>query len=533
MPEYCDSIVFEIREPGSATWTDVSADVRQNPAPTGNIGIMGNGYTDRIGGDGYFSFSLDNSASNSQATLGYYTSNLVLGSSFRLTMTYDGTPRQKWFGYIESIEITPGVNASRDVKVKCRDWLTLMAEYKLDRLPQVTGVGYGSIVPTLIDTLPLQPGRVQSGVGTTYTFASTFDLLGANTTVIGELSSYTNAEFGYLYMSEGGHLLMYENRLKRSAASASVISKHSSDLTDFLLLEDGTSYLLLEDNTSKLLLEGTQSVSFTDADVLDNGGAKVSFARHYFNYVTAVLTPRKYDAAATTILWTLETPVMVPANSSVKGIRGRYRDPNGAASYINGINMQTQVPNTDFKAYANEDGTGADLTTALYPVADFGTAEVEFELFNLGGTNLYTGGDDILFQVKGMGIYIYDPVTVVIDWQDELGTGTVPYEVGRSVIDLDLKYRADVADVRDILKDNIFDASYTPAISVEAYPLNANRDKKNMLAFMCLNPGSLCNFSETVAGFDKEYFINGYSFTIRDGKNIFWTPILCDLFPNG
>lgn len=530
MAESFSSITIEIRS-SVGVWTDVTADVLSTPAPSGQIGIMGDGFLDRVAEPGTLKFSLDNSERNSNATRGYYSpdgaGHLLLasgGAPVRVGFTYNGATKYKWFGYIEpdGLNFTPGILGPRRVDVSCIDWMGFVARYPLDFLDYTTNKRIDEAAALVVASLPSarQPSNTEYYTGD-YTFPDVFDVMKGETTATGEFNKLAISEFGYIYTKgndDDGLTLVVENRLKRFATSTNTsIPVPDSQITDELLLVNGTDKLLLVNGTDNLLLVETQTISFDDSDLLANGGAKFSYGKHYANYLKASVTPRRVDAAATTILWTMEASIEVPAGQTVGPFRGRYRDPAGGASYVNGIEMVTPVSGTDFQAFQNADGTGTDRTANCVVTAEFGSAEVEYTIHNSGASNFFTGGD-IVFQVRGKGVYLYDSTDAIIDNTDD--------SIGRVTVTFDMVYHSDPIEARRLLAASIYKDATQFWTSCDAYPLCANKDAKNMMAFMYLEPGARATFAETMNDFDEACFINGYKFKIVGKSKVYWTPVL-------
>ena len=531
MAEFFESITVEIRT-GAGVWTDVTADVLASPAPSGQIGIMGDGFLDRVAEPGTFKFSLNNSESNANQTLGYYSDggagrSLLTsgGAPVRLGFTYSGATKYKWFGYIEpdGLTTTPGTLGARRVDVSCIDWMGYVARYPLDFLAYATNKRIDEAAALVVASLPStrQPSNTEYYTGD-YTFPDVFDVMKGETTATGEFNKLAISEFGYIYTKgngDDGLTLVVENKLKRFDTSTDTsIPLADEDNTSHLQLVNGSDELLLVNGTDKLLLVDTQTVSFGDSDLLVSGGAKFAYGKHYANYLKASVTPRRVDAAATTILWTMEASIEVPAGQTVGPFRGRYRDPAGGASYVNGIEMvDPPVSGTDFQAFENADGTGTDRTAACEVTAEFGSAEVEYTIRNTGASNFFTGGD-IVFQVRGKGDYLYDSTDVILDFTNP--------GIGRVTVMFDMIYQSDPIEARRVLAASIYKDATETWTSCDAYPLLANKDGKNMMAFMYLEPGSRATFAETMNDFDEPCFINGYKFKIIGKEKVFWTPVL-------
>jgi len=510
-----DAITFEAYISGA--WVNITEDVLHNPAPRWNMGIMGNGPTDRIGDPEALTFSLKNGVSCSGGVIGYYTpghpncrTGWNTGIPVRLSFTYDGLTRYKFYGAIEPSGITtaPGLYGERKVDVVCEGWLSIASRHVLDLMSLQTNLTIVQAVPYVLANMPVQPLSTSYGTGVD-TFPTVFDTLGASTTALSELTKLALSEYGYIYTRGGadGQTLVVEGRSGRTNQE-NTLTPLPAELCSNLLLEDGTD-LLLEDGT-QLLLEETTTTDFNDVAL---PGMSVAYGDTLANRISLTSYPRKVDAAATTVLFTLQRRVQILAGASAT-IRGRYRDPAGGASYVNGRDMVTPVSGTDYTGFANSDGTGTNYTANLGVTATFGTSEAEWVITNNGATALWAW-----VQARGKGIYIYDPVTVL--YEDASSQTTY----GIQPLTLDMPYQDDPL-VTQSVGTNLIAAEAQPHTSVNAYPMMANRSVADMLAFMILEPGTRARFAESVTGIDANYFINGYSAELISGKYVMWSPVL-------
>lgn len=530
MTESFQAITIEVKSyTGTGTyadWVDVSADRLYHPFPRGSRGILTNDPLVRLASPGQFTFSLDNSEANSQATLGYYSLNstggrIDPGFLVRVGFKYEGRTRYKWAGWvdIDGIRVVPGTKGPRRVDITAIDFFSLCDRFPLDLLTYTISKKINEAVALVVAELPaeIQPTYTRYATGNV-TFPDVFDIMRGETRASAEFNKLVMSELGYIYSignEQDGLTLCVDNRDKTYSATS--IRKTDSETTSLFLLANGTDRLLLANGTDKLLLTETQTISFGDADMLTTRPPTMSFVYH--SGVKARVYGRRTDADATTVLWTMETPVEVAASSTVTEIRGRYRDPNSGTSYVNCIAGTAPVANTDFKAFANRDGTGTDLTANCVVTAEFGAAEVEVTIQNTGGTTFYVGGREggAKFQVRGQGRYVYDSTDIAH------GFGVVGYW-GEHIAFVDMVYHSDPVEARTYLISKL----YTPFKGVlkvfDTFPLYANRDKKNMMAFMYLEPFTVATFAETLIDINAAKRINGYEFEII-GDDVYWSPV--------
>jgi hypothetical protein len=269
---------------------------------------------------------------------------------------------------------------------------------------------------------------------------------------------------------------------------------------DFLMTEDG-DFLMTDEATT---------ADFNDEAVAMRSEYGASLA----NRIYGTSYPRQIDAAATTVLFKTQRRIQVLAGETKTDIRGRYRDPAGAATYVNGKEMVSPVSGTDFTATANEDGTGANLVADCVVTATYGTEQVDYTVQNTGGSAMW-----VYLQARGKGIYLYDPISVLFE------DATSVSNYGLFPLTLDMPYQDSPLAVESV-GNLVLANEKEPHTTVNSYTIFANRNSKGMYAFLHLEPGTRSFFAETMTGFSGNFFINGYSAEIVAGKYVYWSPVL-------
>lgn len=503
----------------SGSWVDIWDDVLHSPPPSWNMGIMGNSPLDRVGDPEVFKFSLRNGEDNSAATLGYYTpghpdcrSGWDVGIPVRLYFEYEGQPYYKYYGRIapNGIQTEAGIYGQRSVSVEVEGFMSIADRHILDLLALQTDIKIEDAVALIVANMPIAPLDVQYGDGT-YTFPSVFDTVTSNTNATSEMQKLAMSEFGMIYTKgniTNGQTLVVEGKTARTNKMNTVIPVESGS-SGFLLKEDG-DYLLLETG-DKVILQIGETIDFINAAL---EGVKVGYGDNVANWITGTSYPRETDAAATTILFKTQRRIFIESGATVSNIRGRYRDPNGAATYVNGRDMVTPVAGTDYIGTANEDGTGTVLTSDITVTATYGVEQVDYTISNASASGAW-----VYLQARGKGIYLYDPITKI--FTDSTSRTTY----GKYPLNVDMPYQDDPLVV-DSICASLLATEKDPYTTVNAYPLLANRDIKNMFAFLVLEPGTRARFSEPMTGIDANYFINGYSAKIINGRIVIWSPVL-------
>src|SRR3990167_1113391 len=125
--------------------------------------------------------------------------------------------------------------------------------------------------------------------------------------------------------------------------------------------------------------------------------------------VECVAYPVQVDAAATTVLTTLIREISLAAGES-STVDFRYRDPSNQATRVSGLEMVTPVVNTDYK-FSSVSGSGTDLNASLIVTVTFGANTARVTFTNSAAVTGYLW----FFQLRGKGVYLYDPVTKIAE----------------------------------------------------------------------------------------------------------------------
>ena len=524
--ESFDSIHFEVYI--SDAWVDLTPDVLISPRPRWNVGIMNNGPLDRTGDAERMTFYLRNGESCSGG-LGYYSpghANVLTGWTtglrVRLYFVYEGKTYYKFHGRItpNGINVEPGLKGRRAVRVTAHGFMAQAAAHELRLMTLQENLRIDEAVPYVIANMPIAPLATDYNTGQD-TFPTVFDTVRDRTAAIGELNKLALSEFGYIYTKgdrTGGETLVVEGRNTRSNVANTSIPKSQSESGFLLKAGSATDYILMAGSSDKIIPCLVQTATF---DNIMMNGTQISYGKHLANRVKGVSYPRKVDAAATTVLFTLQKAIEIKAGQTKTNIRGTYRDPDGAATRVNGRDMVTPDAGTDYKANASADGTGADMTSSCTVTATYGTEGVEYSITNSASSSLYIGGDTAgaFLQARGKGIYFYDPVTQI--WEDTDSQATH----GVHPLSFDMKYQPDPLKVESFARYTL-EQEKDPTHSVDRVPIFANRNGTTMYGFLALEPGARAHFTEDLTGVDGDYFIMGYSAEIISGKYVLWTPVL-------
>ena len=518
MSEVFDSINIEVF---NTAWVDVTADVKANPHPRWNRGIMSNRPQDRVGHPGIFTFTLNNSASNSARLAGYYSPGhancwvgWTTGLPVRLSFTFEDIPYYKYYGRIkpDGIRVEPGIYGARTVDVTCGDWMWIAGQHELKTMTYATNQKIGDIVTSVNANMPFAPLATSIATGVE-TFPTAFDMTTSRTTALAEYTKAALSEWAYIYVrgnTTGGETLVVENQTTRTSATA--VGKISLPVSASYPIEDENAANILDENGATILADGVQDATFNN---LMSEGMSVSYGKTQANRANLTTYPRRVDAAATTVLWALQKSFKIDAGETITGYRGQYRDPSNPNIKVSGMSMAVMVSGTDYIATANEDGTGGSKTANLTVTPAFGSEAVIFTLSANATLWVQT------LQVKGKGIYTDTPIqSVQENPASQLVHGVIP-------VTLDFKYQAD-ARKGQAFGSYIIAKEAWPRQSVDQCPMWANAGATRMMGFLQMEPGMKGEFIETQSGVNTDYFVMGYSAEIFPGGVVLWNPVLKD-----
>ena len=510
MAEVFDSIKFEI-DFNTGSWTDVSDDVKMNPSPTWRRGIMGNGPQDRVARIGTLSFALKNLDGTYSPGHASAQSGFGVGNPVRLSFTFEGETYYKFYGIIPKggISPMPGELGKRYTMVEVHDWMKQVTQHQLRLMSLATNQRSDEAIVLIDANLKVSPIATSYATGSS-TFTRVFHLTKDTTKAVAEIKNFVESELAYYYPigdRTGGETVVLESRFTRSTSVDTDTLPISVSESGNRLLEDGTNKLD-EDGTIRILNE-TQSASF-DGIMRD---MDVGVGSNYANQVKSRSTPVEIDAAATTVLFSLNTVISLAAGETKSDLRASYIDPSGSGRRVSGTEMVTPVESTDYIANAQEDGGGADKSAQLTVDADYGSEAVEYpNLINADAATIYIR----TLQARGKGIYAYQPVDSVRD--DANGQaihGVVPIVVN-------FKYEDDPL-VTEGYGDLVLSETTSNDVIVESVDFSANYNAMTMYGFLVLEPGSRFALAETHTGVDQDFFMQGYEATIINKNMVDWT----------
>ena len=477
-----------------AAWVDVTDDAINDCGCA--YGIDGNGPNDRMAGTGQGTFVLRNDAENSAKLAGYYSpghANCMAGfdvgvklrwrvpevddggfspSGFEPTAFAIGTSARTFFiGKIDAIEPTPGSYGPRRTTVRVVDWidtaaaLTTSVELQLNKRTD-------QVADAILAGMTEQPESTSfETCNSTFQYALD-NMRDEKTRVLAALAALMHSEGGFGYVRGSGQFVI-ESRLGRAAAE---------------------SQFTLDDTMHGLMVEYARGV--------------------LYNKVQVTVHPRRIDAAATTVLWSLNvennTAEVLPGQTVT--FMGQYGDPLDGNARCGGTDMVNPVATTDYTMNAQADGGGADLTadfsvtpSALTSSTGVGANGVRWSVTNNGAVTGYI----TLLRIRGKGIY--DTTPVVSTAEDAASIASY----GERLVQVDMPYQDDPA-VGAGFAAFLLNLYSTPTARPTSVHLRCSSDTLLNLA-LAWDIGTRFTIQETQTGADTDVFIQRVGLKDSDG----------------
>ena len=493
MAYYFDWVKLEMELSGvGAGWTDVSADLRMVDGVKWRRGIMGSGPTDRVARPGVLTFTLNNAATNSAGTVGYYSpdhasvrSGFGFGIRVRLRTQYLSSAKTAFIGWLDDIEVEPGSSGERKVFCTVVDWFEMAARHQLRAVALQTGKRADECIEAVLADMDVQPIAKSLGQGiSTFAYALT-----------GNGSSFALAELQRLMQTEGGQLwqsgdgtLRFQNRHTRATTVQNQLT--FSDSTN------KAKYITVQRKRDRLI-------------------RRVLVTAH----------PRRVDSTLST-LYTLRATMLIPAGQSVT-LLGSFSDPAQQAAKVSGFDMVAPVATTDYTMNTASDGSGTDLTASFSVSTSYGANGHLTTITNGAAVDGYV----TTFKCRGKGIYDYEAVTAVAENAADV--------YGGADLSIDLPYESDPAVAQACAEYNL--ALYTqPRTFATAVTFLANKSQALLILANKVDVSTRIGIDETVSalasagvgGAELGFWVNGIEaeLTERNVLTMTWTLAPADLY---
>lgn len=500
---------FQIEVKINGIWESLTNDVIGSQ--TVQYGILSNGQTDRVASTGILTFSLRNDSGCIGGVQGYYVPSLPgsklgwrKGLQVRLTINHQGNNVRKFYGHITHINLE---DTGKRVDVTVADWMDYAAKHPIELPTLQYDKRINDVVWSIVANMPIKPLHAKYENGSDV-FSTAFDTVKSNTKAVSEFSKLANSEWGWIYVTrdyDDAETLVVESRHTRTYNTIA----HSVPVFDGYLLVEGASYLITEDG-SKLILQSPVEA------MIDNTMIKsdVSYGDNLLNQVTTRAYPRFVDSNVS-VLWSLNSPIVLAPGEIKSGIKGAYKDPISGASKVAGKDMVAPVSGTDYAFYQNSDGTGTNLTANLQVTAVYGAEGVEYTLTNSGISTGYV----TKLQARGKGIFTYDSVEITTSDPSSI------VEYGLIELNIDQKYQSSTLNPESIGRV-VLDQNKIPRTILNSVDFIANSDDHTLNLFMYCDIGDLVIIKDDRHGINGYFHIQGIKFTIHQGGIIYFSWIL-------
>jgi hypothetical protein len=174
----------------------------------------------------------------------------------------------------------------------------------------------------------------------------------------------------------------------------------------------------------------------------------------------------------------------------------RYRDPDTGTSRISASSLVDPVAGTDYKFSATSGSGGSDLNASITITMTYGANSASAVIVNGSASTAYSQ----LFQLRGKGIYTYDPVESI-----SINTTSVT-AYGERVLQFQAPYQTD-SNIASDFSAELLRRYKSPFTDVPSVRFSASTAAL-LNAAVRLDIGDRVKIIETVSGVSREYFIN-------------------------
>lgn len=374
----------------------------------------------------------------------------------------------KFRGTLDEIIPVPGQRGRRLTLCTVVDWMDETRREKTRLIATQLDKRGNELIATTVANMVRKPAASALATGQDI-FPFAFDNSpDERTSVMQMFQLIAQAELGFIYLagdSQTGGVLTFQDRHARPTAGSAVLS--------------------LDDSM----------VAMTPRRSRDT----------IYNHIRASVHPRRTDASAC-VLFTLRSTPQVRAGCTLE-LGGAYLDRTAASnpldSRIGAFTACNLVQNTDYLFNSASDGGGTNLTASLTVGASFGANAHRVTLANTGTTDGYV----TRLQVRGRGLYDYEPVEMEAKDTDSTA------QFGDNVLTYDMKLQNDLAVGRDVA-NYLLGVWKDPQTRIEGVDFVANSSLALMTAALQMEPSNRISLAEAVSGIDRDYYINGITFTL-------------------
>lgn len=454
----------------SSSWTAISDVLADNHDVTAWRGIEGGLVNNRVGGIGSLAFYLDNSEANSGGLLGYYSpdhtncrTDFARGLPVRLKLTSGGSTLYLLY---ELAEIEPGAGQFKQRETYCLavDYMQRLSKYKPTGIPVQEDKRPDQLVQTVLDAMDTAPENTSLATDPLVFPLAFHSERNERATGMSLISKVAMSALGYAFVdgdSTDGETFKYQTRHTRAA---------------------GALAATLSDTMSRLTVRRSNA--------------------NQYERVVCQIHPANVDEGQDTVLAELQQELKLAAGETIT-VKLRYRDPNGATRISAKNLLTTLVADTHYRMSSASDDGGNDLNANLSITITDGGNEAAVTLENTGGVTGYIN----LLKVVGDGIYLYDPIDVVVEAANP-----------ETVLNFDLYYQADYYVAKDFTTA-IYNQVAADVSDVESVAFYADANSTLMGYALTCGIGARIALEETATGLDREFFINKVTWRVQqDGR---------------
>lgn len=466
-------------------------------------GFQSNAPDDLVAAPSTFTFSLDNSATNSAKTLGYYSPDAStvrpgwqIGIPIRLQITANGNTRTVFYGWLESIAPLAGLYDAQTVDCTAAGWLNQATSTTIGSLTAQVAQRGDQLVATLTALVTNPPSATSFATGID-TLPYSCDDLSPTSTVVDGFDSVTKSTFDRLFEKADG-TLRYESRQTRETYMPPVLT-----VTD-------------------AAPGGTPSLAVTTVPAQRHRNTQ-------YNKFQVTVHPKRVDAVAV-VLYAYQ----ISGSSSSIGpgqtvtLQAPYVDPNQQAQQVGGFNMLISdgmggsaigtsgaLPVGDYQFFSAANGGGTDVSASMTVNVVYGATGATLTIQNTGSVTAFY----YKLQCRGQGIY---------DYQTAIGVAVVSSSQsaqGQTAYQIDCPYSADPYFAQSA-------ATYIASLwSRNASQLDQGiqlivyaDDEVTMDTLLQREISDPIAVTETVTGLTSDaYWINGVQLAIDERCNITFT----------
>ena len=451
-----------------------NADVLLDPPITWEYGIVGHGPNDLVASTGIAVFHLDNSLSNSAGKVGYYSpdhddalAGFVEGIEAKITVKKDaGGEVVKFIGTVAAIRPSAGAFQDPFVEVELHDWMGFLRQ-EMGVFEVAATKRADQALTSVLVNFPIQPEATDFDVGIV-TFLLIFNTDHPRSSMASFFQKMCRNEQGMIY-GEGDGTLVFENRDARAL------------ITDAAFTLDGAMNEFV--------------ISYERADIL--------------NYIETSITIAEIDAAATTVLWDLHeqgTPY-IEAGETLTLIM-EYTDPT-TGQRISAIDVVDPIVGYEFGSVG--DYTTDDMHADLAQDNDPGANKMISELTNNAAQRGYIND----LTVKGKGIYVYDPLTLLEIDQDSINI--------RGERRFALRLEQIVNPVTAAIYAKVMRSAYSnPHFRSTNITFRANQSAAIATGALAAEPSTRFIAIEPATGVSYSFYVNRIKYT-QDGPSLWVT----------